>query len=134
MPIKPENRARYPKDWKRIREEILKRADNKCEFCGVENHTMRLNPKTGKEVRIILTIAHLDHIPENCDLSNLRALCQKCHNTYDAKHRAEIINQHPDPYKKIGNENGIADKCDVAHQRRTRRHKPIQHQAGIERS
>ena len=89
MPIKPENRARYPKDWKRIREEILKRADNKCEFCGVENHTMRLNPKTGKEVRIVLTIAHLDHIPENCDPSNLRALCQKCHNTYDAKHRAE---------------------------------------------
>ena len=89
MPIRPENRARYPKDWKRIREEILKRADNKCEFCGVENYSMRLNPKTGKEVRIVLTIAHLDHHPENCDPSNLRALCQRCHNRYDAKHRAK---------------------------------------------
>ena len=89
MPIRPENRDRYPKDWKQIRARILERAHNRCEFCGVENHTMRLNPKTGKEVRIILTIAHLDHTPENSDPENLRALCQRCHNLYDAKHRAE---------------------------------------------
>lgn len=44
---------------------------------------------TKKMVRIVLTIAHLDHTPENCDPSNLRALCQRCHNRYDAKHRAE---------------------------------------------
>lgn len=44
----------------------IERADNKCEFCGVENYAMRLNPKTGKEAKIILTIAHLDHTPENC--------------------------------------------------------------------
>ena len=39
--------------------------------------------------RVVLTVAHLDHTPENCDPSNLRALCQRCHNKYDAKHRAE---------------------------------------------
>lgn len=39
--------------------------------------------------KVVLTIAHLDHIPEHCDPSNLRALCQKCHNQYDAAHRAE---------------------------------------------
>lgn len=89
MPIRPENRDRYPKDWKLIRAAILQRANNRCEFCGVENHTLRLNPKTGKEVKIILTIAHLDHTPENCDPSNLRALCQRCHNTYDAEHRKQ---------------------------------------------
>lgn len=89
MPIKPENKSRYPKDWKQIRNRILLRAGNRCEFCGVENHSMRLNPKTGKVVKIILTIAHLDHIPEHCDPDNLRALCQKCHNTYDAQHRKE---------------------------------------------
>lgn len=89
MPIKPENKSRYPKDWEQIRNRILLRAGNKCEFCGVENHSMRLNPKTGKVVKIILTIAHLDHIPEHCDPDNLRALCQKCHNTYDAQHRKE---------------------------------------------
>lgn len=89
MPIRPENRNRYPKDWKSIRAAILQRANNRCEFCGVENHILRLNPKTGKEVKIILTIAHLDHTPENCDPSNLRALCQRCHNTYDAEHRKQ---------------------------------------------
>lgn len=89
MPIRPENRNRYPKDWKVIRASILQRANNRCEFCGVENHTLRLNPITGKEVKIILTIAHLDHTPENCDPSNLRALCQRCHNTYDAEHRKQ---------------------------------------------
>lgn len=89
MPIRPENRSRYPSNWKEIRQSILQRADNRCEFCGVENHTMRLNPKTGKEVKIILTIAHLSHIPEDCRPENLRALCQRCHNRYDANHRAE---------------------------------------------
>ena len=87
MPIKPENRTRYPRNWQQIRAAILERAGNRCEFCGVENHTYRLNPKTGKEARIILTIAHLDHTPENCAPDNLRALCQRCHNAYDAEHR-----------------------------------------------
>ena len=34
MPIKPENRARYPKDWKHVRERILKRANWRCEHEG----------------------------------------------------------------------------------------------------
>ena len=73
MPIKPENKSRYPKNWKEIRERILKRANNRCEFCGVENHTYRHNPKTGKDAYIVLTIAHLDHTPENCSDDNLKA-------------------------------------------------------------
>lgn len=92
MPIKPENRKRYPSNWKDIRNKILKRANNRCEFCGVENHSYV--PKAGTEnwefpepVKVVLTIAHLDHTPENCDPENLRALCQKCHNRYDAEHR-----------------------------------------------
>lgn len=89
MPIKPENKNRYPANWKAIRESILIRAHNCCEFCGVKNHTYRLNEKTGKMARIVLTIAHLDHTPENCDPENLRALCQRCHNRYDAEHRKE---------------------------------------------
>lgn len=32
MPIKPENRKRYQANWKEIRKDILKRADNKCEL------------------------------------------------------------------------------------------------------
>lgn len=87
MPIKPENKNRYPQNWESIRQKILKRAGNRCEWCGVENHTYRLNQKTGKMARIVLTIAHLDHTPENCSDDNLRALCQRCHNAYDITHR-----------------------------------------------
>ena len=89
MPIKPENKKRYPANCKQIRESILERAHNRCEFCGKQNHTYFWNEKTGKMVKVVLTIAHLDHTPENCDPENLRALCQACHNRYDAKHRAE---------------------------------------------
>ena len=34
---------------------------------------------------IVLTVAHLDHNVSNNDDSNLVALCQRCHLTYDAK-------------------------------------------------
>ncbi len=40
-------------------------------------------------IRIILTIAHLDHVVENCSDDNLRALCQRCHLAHDAKHHAQ---------------------------------------------
>lgn len=89
MPIKPENKARYPKNWKQIREQILERAGNRCEMCGVKNHTYRLNEKTGKMAYIVLTIAHMNEVIEDCSPSNLRALCQRCHNRYDANMRAE---------------------------------------------
>lgn len=78
MPIKPENKKRYPSNWKQIRVDILNRANNKCEFCGIENYTIRENGS-----KVVLTIAHLDQTLENCDYDNLRALCQKCHNSYD---------------------------------------------------
>jgi 5-methylcytosine-specific restriction endonuclease McrA len=35
---------------------------------------------------IVLTVAHLDHDINNNDLSNLKALCQKCHLDYDKDH------------------------------------------------
>lgn len=40
-----------------------------------------------KPIKIILTIAHMDHTPENNEESNLKALCQRCHNRYDMPHR-----------------------------------------------
>ena len=33
-------------------------------------------------------MAHLDHDAQNCADDNLRALCQRCHLTYDAKFHA----------------------------------------------
>lgn len=47
----------------------------------VANHTTK-----DTSVRIVLTIAHLDHDVKNNDFSNLKALCQKCHLNYDHKH------------------------------------------------
>lgn len=90
MPIRKENRARYPKHWKAIRAAILERAGNRCEGspawpdCRAANGAP--HPVTGS--RVVLTIAHLDHRPQNCDPANLRAWCQRCHNAYDAPHRS----------------------------------------------
>jgi cytochrome c553 len=33
----------------------------------------------------VLTVAHLDHQPENNDPANLLAMCQRCHSRYDAE-------------------------------------------------
>ncbi len=33
--------------------------------------------------RFELGVAHLDHVPSNCDRSNLKALCTPCHCRYD---------------------------------------------------
>ncbi len=111
MPIKPENKVRYPKDWKDIRAKILARARYKCEepACALGNGWIGYRDDDGKFMllstsgraddyaghatgyrvfRVVLTIAHLDHVPEHCDESNLRAWCQRCHLRYDAAHHA----------------------------------------------
>jgi len=87
MPITPENKKRYPKNWKEIRKRILKRANNKCEFEGCNAENYKPHPITGSKV--ILTIAHLNHIPEDCRDENLKAGCQRCHNRYDIKNRVK---------------------------------------------
>lgn len=95
MPILPQNRHLYPADWPAIRIEILNRADHTCEQCGLENHTTITRTRKGQPhpIRIVLTIAHLDHDPTNNgtpgDRPNLKALCQQCHNRHDATHRGQ---------------------------------------------
>lgn len=88
MPIRPENKARYPKDWPAISRRIrFDRARGRCEDCGAENY--QSHPVTGSKV--VLTVAHLDHQPEKCADENLRAWCQRCHNAYDAAERRRGI-------------------------------------------
>lgn len=87
MPIRPEMRKRYPKDWK-LRSRFVRfyRAQNRCEWCGAKNGCP--HPVTGSKV--VLTTAHVfDHRPEAASLLNLAALCQKCHNGHDMKMRRE---------------------------------------------
>lgn len=109
MPI---DYSKYPDNWKtEIRPRILNRAKNKCECCGLPNG-MRVfsfkkdgetfwneviykdgfDEKTGfKMVKVVLTIAHLDHDEDNHQVADdrLKAMCQLCHLRYDAKEKVK---------------------------------------------
>jgi 5-methylcytosine-specific restriction endonuclease McrA len=121
MPIRPDLKDKYPKNWPEIRLQILHRANHRCEFCTLKNGSYGIRDLKGdfhhmwefsdkpldnelfdddaKGFSIVLTIAHLDHDVENNDGmeeggpalpvedSNLRALCQQCHNRHDGPHR-----------------------------------------------
>lgn len=117
MPIRPENRKRYPANWAEISTFIrFTRAKYFCECrgeCGLDHRQEAVDdwgeeavaelksdwqdrcgaqyqqphPITGSNV--VLTVAHLDHTPENCDYKNLRAMCQRCHLRYDRGHHAD---------------------------------------------
>lgn len=91
MPIRPENRARYPADWK-LRSYFVRfvRARGLCEWCGAVHG--RPHPITGSTV--VLTTAHVfDDRPEASSLLNLAALYQKCHNGHDAQARRDGIRE-----------------------------------------
>jgi hypothetical protein len=106
MPI---NYKDYPENWQEIRQRVLERAQHQCECCGLENYeqvySMIVNGKTvwtrtidlgdfvdfkPKTVKVVLTIAHLDHDETNHDVQDdrLKAMCQLCHLRYDAKEKA----------------------------------------------
>lgn len=106
MPIKPENVSRYPPNWRELRRQILARANGMCERCGVPNHVWRIRGTdtwsrnemqvetwaTCDELQvsyIVLTVAHLNHQPEDNRLENLQTLCQRCHLRLDQQHHAE---------------------------------------------
>ncbi|MCX7179471.1 MAG: hypothetical protein NTX56_12115 [Proteobacteria bacterium] len=112
MPIKKENRAKYPANWQEIRTRIRTRSGDKCEWCGVMNGAVGWRDCDGefvmigrdpedagascdlmeadgfKIIRIVLTVAHIhDNDPANCADDNLAHLCQRCHNKHDAPMR-----------------------------------------------
>jgi hypothetical protein len=95
-PVRASERRRNPVNWPAISARIrFERADGRCERegeCGT-GHAGRCearhglpHPATGS--RVVLTTAHLDHVPENCGDENLRAMCQRCHLAYDAPQHA----------------------------------------------
>lgn len=69
-----------------VREDRMEaqRAIGERRWCGTNGpeHLLRI-------IRIVCTVAHLDHQPENNDEDNLRFLCQRCHLHYDARHHAQ---------------------------------------------
>lgn len=143
MPIKPENRSRYPANWKEIRARILARAADCCEQCNARNGEIIVRGSgkdagtymtneakvfdaetgeyigqwhmsnyecNGKGVTIVLTIAHMDHMPEHCDDDNLKALCQRCHLAYDAEHHRANAHATRRARKAIGDLFALSDQ------------------------
>lgn len=96
MPIRPENKDRYPLNWKARRRGILVEAQYQCECVGecglhLDHRCIEVHgrPAQFAKGKVVLTIAHLDHVPEHCDRANLKAMCQRCHLVYDREHHAE---------------------------------------------
>lgn len=108
----PVDYSKYPPNWlSEIRPRILERAKNKCECCGLLNgsfvHSFKEIGKTvwrflftpnewtekgePKLVKVVLTIAHLDHDETNHDVKDdrLKSMCQLCHLRYDAKEKSK---------------------------------------------
>jgi 5-methylcytosine-specific restriction endonuclease McrA len=85
MPIRPENRHRYPANWRELSLQIRRdRAGWVCEAPGCGAQQGKPHPVTGSLV--VLTVAHVDQQPENNAPTNLAAWCQRCHLNHDRPH------------------------------------------------
>lgn len=143
MPIRPENRNRYPAEWPQIRAAILERARYRCEGCSVPDYAVGYRDAEGRFIPlrgsgpcdaagqgehwpsgqplgyaqarafadlyncctderdadgnrwivVVLTVAHLNHQPEDCRPENLRAFCQACHSRHDRQARQAGIRE-----------------------------------------
>lgn len=80
----PVDWTRYPKDWKQTARRIKNAAGWKCQSCGKQ---CRKPGEPFDTHRRTLTVAHLDHDPENTD-ARLMAMCAPCHLRYDAPEKA----------------------------------------------
>jgi hypothetical protein len=102
----PMDRRLYPPDWEAIATGIKDEVDWCCESCGrtcirpgeSRDDFMARICSTGDLTtcpavaeyrefprRYLLTVAHLNHVPSDCDRENLKALCAPCHCRYDLK-------------------------------------------------
>jgi len=79
----PMRRELYPENWEAIALRVKELARWQCEECGVVC-------KPAAHAKLTLTVAHLDHDPGNCCITNLRALCVPCHLRYDNAERKRI--------------------------------------------
>lgn len=95
MPIRSENRARYPKTWREMVALAAARSGGRCECdgrCGLDHggRCTAINgqphPTTGSKV--VLTLAHEHGVPlEEEAIDRMFHACQQCHNRYDAPMR-----------------------------------------------
>ena len=99
------NYLRYHPDWSDIiRTKVLKKANYQCEICKVtsgsevlrepngtwlecDEHVTKWAKKEGrKRVKIVLTVAFLNHLVIDARDSNMKALCQACQLHHDRSH------------------------------------------------
>lgn len=97
----PFEKSRYPDNWDEISLSIRNQANWICQACGYacrrpdepwtqfcERMGWNAFDPNHKRGQYVLTVAHLDQNPQNCDRANLKALCSICHLRYDARFRA----------------------------------------------
>ena len=60
----------YPEDWEDIAKEVKDAANWCCIKCGHKHE-----PQAG----YTLTVHHINGVTDDCELSNLVAVCQRCH-------------------------------------------------------
>ena len=65
-------------------------------------HAGDMESLDGYPVKIVLTVAHLDHDPANNDDSNLLAMCQLCHLRYDKALHAQNASTTRREKKAVG--------------------------------
>lgn len=82
----PMDKKRYPIHWQVIANGVKNAANWKCQKCGKQCRRPGEPFDTHKRT---LTVAHLNHTPEDVRPENLMAMCAPCHLRYDAKHHAE---------------------------------------------
>lgn len=106
MPIRSDLRHLYGREWRRISHAAIVRAGFRCQGCGVPNYALLrregcgpaliLSPDQAEAarrdghgvVKVVLTVAHLDHDPRNNEPENLAAFCQRCHLHHDRRQHA----------------------------------------------
>jgi hypothetical protein len=116
MPIRPELRPLYPSHWRALSSRIrFERAGGRCQRCRrphlafvrclpdgrwFDEQAATWRDRQGRMARwpdlveatqfrltrVVLAAAHLDSDPTNNRLTNLRALCQRCHLLHDRSH------------------------------------------------
>ncbi len=87
------DKSAYPPGWRKKVEARRKEVGDCCERCGVPHGALRISKKSGLLYVVYLQGCHpLEHHgdPE----ADVMALCQSCHNQYDAPYRAQIRRKH----------------------------------------
>ncbi|WP_288220154.1 HNH endonuclease [uncultured Adlercreutzia sp.] len=102
----PMERNRYPEDWQQIATAVKEEADWKCEECGKQ---CRRPGEPFDTHRRTLTVHHKDHTPENCERSNLVALCAPCHLKADKHHHVRTRKRRAEERRRHLEEHAFAE-------------------------